>query len=315
MIGTRENQVTLRFMDKNNDLFNDWLALRAFRDSSKRTYSAMFGAVSAWLFEQDISFLEVSPDDLERFFIARGVKAGTERRYLLLLRDYFNYLAQRRVVRENPALPLLAKRAEDRAFQPPAKSGPIVLEDDEVRRLDLFAHEESLSRGDMRRKAIVAVLLGCGLTAKEVCELRWASLSLNGRGDVLRVTGAGGERKVPIPEDLAAVLLAWRAVSNAHDEGAVDAGQYVFAKGRARLPYTAAGVFRVVQSVLKNAGIVKPRLSPSVLRNTFAARNLADEVPLETVQQWLGHGSVATTAIYRLVRARPGKNIPRGISK
>ena len=289
-------------MDKIDELFAEWMALQAFGDSTRSTYGSMFSVVSAWLYEHDIDVRSVSEASLTQFFASRGVSAGTERRYLMLLRDYFDFLISRHVASDNPAQLLLSKRKRKKKSEQPAQTAPVLLTEDEVQILLETLKGRCVHFADIRRRTLIIVMLCCGLSTQEVCELRWKSVALTKKKE-LHLPHGRRVRRVPLTATLtaiaAAALLEWKNLCEAQRLGDGSAEQFVFVKGKNHRPYKPSGIYRLVRSGMLLAGIDNSRISPKALRNTFAARNLSLGVPLETVQAWLGHGSTATTSIYK----------------
>lgn len=285
-------------MDKIDEIFSEWVALRGFGDSTRITYGAMFNVVCAWLYEHNTNIQDVSAEILERFFSSRGVSAGTERRYLMLLRDYFDYLIILRVVNDNPAQSLLTKQKRKPRAEPPTRTVPVSLTEDEVQRLLEALSASTGHFAEIRRRTLIIVMLCCGLSAQEVCDLRWTSIFLTQEME-LRLPGGRRTRRVPLTSVAASALLEWKKLAGSRSVCDGQADQFVFVKGKDRRPYKPSGIYRLVLAGMKMAGIEKDRISPKTLRSTFAARNLSEGVPLETVQLWLGHGSAATTAIYK----------------
>src|SRR4029077_2846486 len=91
-------------------------------------------------------------------------------------------------------------------------------------------------------------------------------------------------REVPVPVEL------FRALDQAHR----------FADGSARLwPISRSGAWQLVKSIMRNAAIPEgPHMTPKGLRHSFGIHAIRSGVPLNLVQRWLGHASMATTAIY-----------------
>jgi integrase len=56
--------------------------------------------------------------------------------------------------------------------------------------------------------------------------------------------------------------------------------------------------WRRVQEVMTAAGIVGIHASPKGLRHGFGIKAVSKQVPLNMIQQWLGHAHIATTSIY-----------------
>lgn len=105
----------------------------------------------------------------------------------------------------------------------------------------------------------------------------------------LKKRRSGVHRAVPVSESLIADL------ARAHGISAATTGEF----SSARLwPWCRMTGYRRVKEVMAAAGIVGSHATPKGLRHGFAIAALEKSVPLHLVQKWLGHASLATTAIY-----------------
>ena len=127
---------------------------------------------------------------------------------------------------------------------------------------------------------------------KSYGELR--DVYLDAEHPYLRVIGTGDkEREIPIPDELLVVLGQHEATLPTLN------GLFVGVERNGELvAYTPSGVFKMIQKIMRSAGIVKRRMSPHVLRHTYATRQLQAGVPIATLRMWMGHSSIATTMIY-----------------
>jgi integrase/recombinase XerC len=146
----------------------------------------------------------------------------------------------------------------------------------------------------VRDVAILEVLYAGGLRVAELCGLDIGGLDLD-RG-VLRVLGKGDkERTVPIGRPAERALETW--LGRRGELVTPVSGQAVFlgARGGARIDQ------RVVRRLVhRHLGAVDgaPDLGPHGLRHAMATHLLEGGADLRTVQEVLGHSSVATTQIY-----------------
>jgi integrase/recombinase XerD len=120
---------------------------------------------------------------------------------------------------------------------------------------------------------------------------------LSGDVAVLLVRGKGGkERIVPLSEQAkaaAAAMLAQRRKP----------GRYLFPGKDPGRPITRQGFALMLKQVALDAGIDPARVSPHVLRHSFASHMLARGADLRSLQLLLGHADIATTQIYTHVLA------------
>ena len=159
----------------------------------------------------------------------------------------------------------------------------------------LNAPDVATVRG-LRDRAILAVLLGCGLRRSEVAALTFAHLQQrDGRWCIIDLVGKHGRvRTAPMPTWVKVAIDAWTAPA-----GVV--GGYVFR------PVNRAGsvtgdrlgekvVWQMLGQYATAAGV--PGIAPHDLRRTCAKLCRAAGGELEQIQLLLGHASVQTTERY-----------------
>jgi site-specific recombinase XerD len=169
------------------------------------------------------------------------------------------------------------------------RSLPVVLSGTEVVRL-LEALESP------KYRAVTMCAYGGGLRVSEVCGLR--PEDVDSKRMLIHVRGKGGrDRYVVLAGRLLEALRAyWRAVRPPRDG-------YLFpgvAPDSRLAPDTVRDVLR---RAAKACGLEK-RVSPHVLRHSFATHLLETGTDLRVIQELLGHGSIRTTARYTHVSAR-----------
>lgn len=169
---------------------------------------------------------------------------------------------------------------------------PQILSEGEVERL-LAACIGEAPR-DRRDRALLEVAYGCGLRASELVTLKLRDLDFSsGR---LRVFGKGEkERVVPLLGDVRKIVLDY--VENGRPSLDVSARGEVFLS-RSGGPLHREDVWRIIRKRGKAAGIAAVRLHPHVLRHSFGTHLLRRGMDLRTLQELLGHSSIATTERY-----------------
>jgi site-specific recombinase XerD len=147
-----------------------------------------------------------------------------------------------------------------------------------------------------RDRALLALLLACGLRRKEAVDLRLRDLEQ--REDhwaIVDLVGKGGHiRTVPIPDWVRTELEIWITAAGIADGRIfrrVSRGGHVWGTG-----LTEKVVWHVVQESAKRAGIAK--LAPHDLRRTCARLCQLAGGELEQIQFLLGHVSIQTTERY-----------------
>jgi integrase/recombinase XerD len=250
---------------------------------------------ATWLARHAHGLLAANREDLFRYLAARaeaGIGARTNARELTALRRFYGEQVRRDADFEDPTLLLDAPKLP--------RTLPKALAEREVEAL-LDAPDPATPLG-LRDRAMLELMYACGLRVSELVALPLSGLNL--RQGVLRVTGKGGkDRLVPIGE----TCMDWltRYLREARP---------ALAKGREApalfLSNRAAGMTRqmawtLVKKHALTAGIASKRISPHVLRHSFATHLLNHGADLRALQMLLGHSNLSTTQIYTLV-AREG---------
>jgi site-specific recombinase XerD len=142
-----------------------------------------------------------------------------------------------------------------------------------------------------RNAAMAALMARAGLRVSEVVALKPEDVELNARsGWVLVRKGKGmKERRVPLSAEARRALREYLEVRPQRS------GPLFFS--RTYGPMTGRDVERVVKEAARRAGLGK-RVTPHILRHTFATRFLQAGGDLATLQSVLGHASLSTTARY-----------------
>lgn len=167
-------------------------------------------------------------------------------------------------------------------FSKKDKKLPIPLSQDETQRTPAACE-------NLKHKAILAVLYGCGLRVSELINLKWTNLDRDRK--VINIIAAKGkkDRQVPLPDSLIPVLEAYY-----HQYKSVD---YVF-NGQNSAQYTSSSVGEVVKQLAAKAGIKNKHVYTHLIRHTNATHLVENGTDINIIQRQLGHSSPKTTAIY-----------------
>jgi integrase/recombinase XerD len=142
---------------------------------------------------------------------------------------------------------------------------------------------------------MLEVAYGCGLRVSELVALRVSDLDLE--AGFVRCRGKGGkDRLVPIGEE--AVTSVERYLRGGR-RGAVGgrSTDTLFLTNRGA-PLTRQWFAKLLKRYATAAGVDPSRVSPHILRHSFATHLLEGDADLRAVQAMLGHANIATTEIY-----------------
>jgi len=273
-------------------------------DRTLEAYRRDLEGLARWLSTRGRTLENARREDLSAYHGAAPVAVRSLARRQSSFRRYYGFLARNSADFDDPT------RLIERPKMP--RSLPKALAEREIESL-LDAPDVTTTLG-LRDRAMLELMYASGLRVSELVELPLAGLNL--RQGVLRVTGKGGkDRLVPVGE------LALERI-----EEYLKTARPVLARGRQPaalfLSQRGEGMTRqmfwtLVKRYAVKVGITPKRISPHVLRHSFATHLLNHGADLRALQMLLGHSALSTTQIYTLVAKEGLKRLhaqhhPRG---
>lgn len=223
----------------------------------------------------------------------KGLEASSLFRKTEALRSFYSYQAAERRVGDDPTEGLRAPRRPERL--------PRVLSREDIRRLLTLPTDGSFELS--RTRVMIELLYAAGLRVSELVALTPESINL--QDGWVRVLGKRSkERLVPIHERAVRMLRQYLALRYAKFKDRCDAEVFV---GRAGRKLSRIQFWKDIRAFGREAGIETP-LHPHLLRHTFATHLLQGGADLRSVQELLGHASLATTQIYTHLERSALKN-------
>lgn len=222
--------------------------------------------------------MSATATDVQAYLSSLPERASSIARHASALRGFYKFLMLEKIISENPAANLeLPKRS---------RPLPKFLSVDEI---ELLISSAGDVKNSTRLRAMIELLYASGLRVSELCELPMTGIL----GDKLLIHGKGAkERIVPMHAGAVAALNKWLAV---RDD---DTSKYVFPGIGKSGHMTRDGFFKILKKCAVLAGIDPHRVSPHVLRHSFASHLLAGGANLRAIQTMLGHEDISTTQIY-----------------
>lgn len=222
---------------------------------------------------------KLSRRHVEKWVGARRVSPATMRRNLSMLRSFFAWLRQRKMLSRDPLAGIKGPR------QPR-------LIPRGLKRRDVAAVLAAC--GDRRDVVIVTLMVQCGLRCAEVAGLQVADVDLT--ADTLHVVGKGGhERALPITADARAALVDYLA------EFPAVGGPFVRSYVHTHAGLAPSYISHRVTALLRDAGVKHASydgVSAHALRHTCAKDLVDGGAGLRDVQSALGHASLTSTSRY-----------------
>ncbi|MFN8057553.1 MAG: site-specific tyrosine recombinase XerD [Vicinamibacterales bacterium] len=264
--------------------------LRVVRRLSLNTvesYSRDLRRLSEFAASTSVPLTALTPEHLDAFVgdvMGRAYAARSAARIVAAVRGFYRFLHVSRAIRVNPAEDLQAPRAWTAL--------PKYLSVDEVDRL-LASPDDSTALG-LRDRALLEVLYATGMRASELVHLRVGDVNVD--AGFLTCTGKGDkQRVVPVGDEAALRLKAYVFQARPSLQRARP-GPWLFVNARGtRL--SRVGLWKIVAGYATRLGL-RRRLSPHVLRHSFATHLLERGADLRAIQLMLGHADLSTTQIY-----------------
>lgn len=260
---------------------------RGYSDNTRDAYVTDVSKLLNALAAADIDPTKATVDDLRTFMgdlHDLGIMPRSCARILSGIKNFYRYLRLEGIMETDPTELLESPSVGSRL--------PSVLSLEEIDALIAAMEDTPTGR---RNRAIVETMYGCGLRVSELCALQISHIDF--RNAVMLIRGKGSkERLVPVNE-VALTRIKNYVDTDRNDVPIVSAdADTVFLNSRGR-HLSRVMIFYILRDATARAGIRTP-LSPHTLRHSFATHLLEGGANLRSIQQMLGHESIATTQIY-----------------
>ena len=216
-------------------------------------------------------------------------------RKIASIKGFFNWINTLQILNYNPTLGIEQPKLSQRL--------PKVLSIDEI---------EKILKSDLSKqnRAIIELIYAAGLRVSELCSLEMQNVDLQAK--YVRCIGKGSkERIVPIGNKAIKAVEAYLKDRNyiLKKNNIEKAPLFINKKGK---PITRIEVYEIISAL---GNIINKKITPHVLRHSFATHLLENGADLRVVQELLGHSDVSTTQLYTHVSKKRLKEIYFTINK
>lgn len=217
--------------------------------------------------------------------------SATIARNISSIRLFHQFLIRDQVVNHDASLHIDSPK-KDRKL-------PEVLTSAEIEQLLTFRTDSPLT---IRNKAMIELLYATGLRVSELIQLKLNDLHLT-MGFVQCIGKGSKERIIPLGEVAAQAIEQYLQHARAPLMKYRQDHQFLFVNQHGRT-LSRQGFWKILNTVAKDVGI-KKKISPHMIRHSFATHLLENGADLRAVQEMLGHEDISTTQIYTHInRAR-----------
>lgn len=285
----------------------EWLeqlaALRQYSAHTISNYRRQLEKFHAWMIRGNPEFdwQELQGAQLRDWLyelMQQGLSAASVRVNIAALRSFYDWMLQQQLIAANPCRDLqLPKHRRKLPKVPSAEKLAALFENNDHAGSDNSPQDKSGKNGSKNRQrllqlrdiAILELLYGSGLRVAELVGIKLSELDLDNAE--LRVSGKGNkQRLVPLTTHAVAAVQAYLLAAGTHARRLL----FCTRQGEGLSP-------RSVQLMLKKRSsllLQGHELSPHKLRHSCATHLLDAGADLKSIQQLLGHSSIATTQIY-----------------
>ncbi len=237
-----------------------------------------------FLNKENLDVLSVVYDDI-RFYLMdlnnQKNKASTISRKLSSLRGFYKFLINRDYIKNNPFTLIKAPKKE--------KKLPRFFYYNELE--EMFNSIDISTPLGERNRLILEVLYASGVRVSELVNIKVKDIN----DEEIKVLGKGNKERITRIGDYAREILDLY-LEDGYKELNSKNSEYLFLnKNGDKL--TTRGIRYILDEIIKNTN-VKKKISPHMLRHSFATHLLNEGCDILSVQELLGHESLSATAIY-----------------
>lgn len=218
-------------------------------------------------------------------------------RHLSSLKSFYNYLEREKLITRNVVNEIKAPKIEKRL--------PHEIKFDEIEMM--FESINLDTKLGPRNYLILEMLYGCGLRVSELCSLQIKDI--DNKNEIILIHGKGAkDRYVPIHKGIVMALKDYITYSRVNliaiTEDTQNPFLFINYKGSTLTP---RGVRKILNKIVFDTSETF-KISPHMLRHSFATHLLNNGADLRSVQELLGHENLSTTQIYTGVSKEALKN-------
>lgn len=279
--------------------------------ASKHTLSAYMSDLSdfaVFLKKQSIDIENAHQQDIRKYLKQldkKGLAASSRARKLSAFRQFYQFLVAENLRTDNPSQELDSPKI--------GQSLPKYLTIEEIDRL-LEAAKNHQSDAGLRLYCMIELMYGCGLRVQELVSMPLSSISRDFRFIIVRGKG-DKERAIPLTEPAIDALKEWlkirdhTAPKKSLDRSGKTKSIFLFPSRGKEGHMSRIRFFQLIKELAVECDLDPDRISPHILRHSFATHLLEAGVNLRLLQTSLGHADISTTQIYTHILDERLKNI------
>ena len=261
----------------------------AYRNDLTQLTEFVEAKVGPAAYNSSKGWAKVNPSILSGFVMHlrdRDYAATTVARKIAALKSFFGFLLDEGVVSEDPT--------EDLASPKVGRPLPKALKFEEVELLLAQPPKKGRTPEALRDTALLQLLYATGMRVTELTSLDVGDVSIEGA--TVRCMGKGSKERM-IPVHNVAIVAVTAYLQSGRPQMKKTLMEKALFLNRRGQRLTRQGFWLILKKYAQEARI-KSRITPHILRHSFATHMLRGGAPLRNVQELLGHANISTTQVY-----------------
>jgi integrase/recombinase XerD len=225
-----------------------------------------------------------------------AISARSISRKLSAVRGFYDFLISEKMIKENPVT--FANKPKY------AASLPNFLSDDEFKIL-IESIMNAKNPFEIRLKSMILLMYSTGLRVSELVSLKASQIDYDPKMNILKsdeitVKGKGDKHRIVlISKNASTSLIEYLPLREVFFNKQNKKSELYLFPSKSRDGYmTRQNFANLLKDAAINSGLDADRISPHVLRHSFATKLLNKGADLRSVQELLGHSDISTTQIY-----------------
>ncbi|MBO5375779.1 MAG: tyrosine recombinase XerC [Bacilli bacterium] len=266
-----------------------------YSDNTIDSYEEDIVEFFEFLEKESISLLDIKYDDVRFFLIEldkKHNKASTVSRKLSSLRGFYKYLINNNYIKNNPFSLVKMPKKE--------KKLPRFFYYNELEML--FEVPDIKTPLGQRDRLILEILYASGVRVSELVNIKISDIN----DEEIKILGKGNKERISRIGDYAKEILDMY-LNDGYQKLNIEKTEYLFLNKNGK-KLTTRGIRYILDKIIEKTTIGK-KISPHMLRHSFATHLLNEGCDILSVQELLGHDSLTATAIYTHVTTDRLKDI------
>lgn len=268
-------EIVLANDDKRQKAIQMFIVTKKVEGCTENTIRYYMGTLRRFFNEINQRLEEITADQIRYYIAVRSTRdklsKTSQDNELRVLKSFFKWCSGEEYIGRNPTENIKAVKKEKRIKKPFSET-----------ELELIREKA----GNKRDRAIVEVLYSTGVRVSELCGMDINDIA----NDEIIVFGKGEKERTVYLNARAKIAVSEYLKTRTDNDSALFIGK------RTKERLKKGGIERMIRELGKSAGV--PNCHPHRFRRTAGTIALNRGMPLEQVQQMLGHEDIATTTIY-----------------